>query len=285
MGYKVAVVGATGNVGREMMTILAERAFPADEVVALASRRSIGHEVSFGDKTLKVKALEHFDFSGTDICLMSAGAAVSKEWSPRIGAQGTVVIDNSSAWRYDSDVPLIVPEVNADAVSGLHQAQHHRQPELLDGTARRRPEAAARRGDHPACRGRDLSIGVGRRQGRHGRALRADARGVHRERGEVQRQVSQAHRLQRHSPYRRLHGGRLDQGRVEDDRRDEEDPRPQDPAACDLRARSRLHRPLRSRECRVRAADHGRGGARGASLGAGHPDRRQARARRLCDAA
>jgi aspartate-semialdehyde dehydrogenase len=119
MGYKVAVVGATGNVGREMMTILAERAFPADEVVALASRRSIGHEVSFGDKTLKVKALEHFDFSGTDICLMSAGAAVSKEWSPRIGAQGTVVIDNSSAWRYDSDVPLIVPEVNADAVSGF----------------------------------------------------------------------------------------------------------------------------------------------------------------------
>src|SRR6516162_8798074 len=119
MGYKVAVVGATGNVGREMLSILAERAFPADEVVALASRRSAGQEISFGDETLKVKALEHFDFTGTDICLMSAGGAVSKEWSPKIGAQGAVVIDNSSAWRYDSDVPLIVPEVNADAVVGF----------------------------------------------------------------------------------------------------------------------------------------------------------------------
>jgi aspartate-semialdehyde dehydrogenase len=119
MGYKVAVVGATGNVGREMLGILAERGFPADEVVALASRRSMGVEVSYGDKTLKCKALEHFDFSDTDICLMSAGGAVSKEWSPKIAAQGAVVIDNSSAWRYDSDVPLVVPEVNADAVVGF----------------------------------------------------------------------------------------------------------------------------------------------------------------------
>ena len=116
MGYSVAVVGATGNVGREMLGVLAERAFPADEVVALASRRSQGVEVSYGERTLKVKALEHFDFAGVDICLMSAGSAVSKEWSPRIGAQGAVVIDNSSCWRYDADVPLIVPEVNADAV-------------------------------------------------------------------------------------------------------------------------------------------------------------------------
>src|SRR5712672_670177 len=105
MGYKVAVVGATGNVGREMLNILDERKFPADEVVALASRRSMGVEVSYGDRTLKVKALEHYDFSDVDICLMSAG--------------GAVVIDNSSAWRMDPDVPLIVPEVNADAVSGF----------------------------------------------------------------------------------------------------------------------------------------------------------------------
>jgi aspartate-semialdehyde dehydrogenase len=119
MGYKVAVVGATGNVGREMLDILAERGFPADEVIALASRRSVGTEVSFGDKTLKVKALENYDFSDTDICLMSAGGDVSKQWSPKIGAQGCVVIDNSSAFRYDSDVPLIVPEVNADAVKGF----------------------------------------------------------------------------------------------------------------------------------------------------------------------
>jgi aspartate-semialdehyde dehydrogenase len=121
MGYSVAVVGATGNVGREMLGILAERSFPADEVVALASRRSQGVEVSFGERTLKVKALEHYDFSGTDICLMSAGSAVSKEWSPKIAAAGAVVIDNSSCWRYDSDVPLIVPEVNADAISGFRK--------------------------------------------------------------------------------------------------------------------------------------------------------------------
>src|ERR1700677_3432359 len=119
MGYKVALVGATGNVGREMLNILDERKFPADEVVALASRRSMGVEVSYGDRTLKVKALEHYDFSDVDICLMSAGGAVSKEWSPKIGAAGAVVIDNSSTWRMDPDVPLIVPEVNADAVAGF----------------------------------------------------------------------------------------------------------------------------------------------------------------------
>src|ERR1700757_3429885 len=119
MGYKVAVVGATGNVGREMLDILAERAFPADEVIAIASRRSQGVECSYGETTLKAKALENVDFSDVDICLMSAGSAVSKEWSPRIAAQGAVVIDNSSCWRYDSDVPLIVPEVNADAVAGF----------------------------------------------------------------------------------------------------------------------------------------------------------------------
>src|ERR671920_1508786 len=119
MGFKIAVVGATGNVGREMLNILAERTFPADEVVALASRRSMGVEVSYGDRTLKCKTLENYDFSDTDICLMSAGGTVSKEWSPKIAAQGAVVIDNSSAWRYDSDVPLIVPEVNADAVRDM----------------------------------------------------------------------------------------------------------------------------------------------------------------------
>ncbi len=119
MGYKVAIVGATGNVGREMLNVLADRKFPISELVALASRRSLGTEVSFGDKTLKCQDLENFDFKGTDICLMSAGSSVSKDWSPRIGAQGTVVIDNSSYWRYDQDVPLVVPEVNADAIAGF----------------------------------------------------------------------------------------------------------------------------------------------------------------------
>ena len=121
MGYKVAVVGATGNVGREILAILAERAFPADEVVAIASRRSLGAEVTWGERTLKVKALEHYDFSDIDICLMSAGSAISKQWAPKIAAQAAVVIDNSSCWRYEADVPLVVPEVNADAVAGFRK--------------------------------------------------------------------------------------------------------------------------------------------------------------------
>src|SRR5712691_10327837 len=121
MGYKVAVVGATGNVGREMMNILSEREFPADEVVALASRKSMGQEVAYGDRTLKVKALDHYDFSDVDICLMSAGSPVAKEWAPKIAAAGAVVIDNSSCWRMDADVPLVVPEVNADAVAGFRK--------------------------------------------------------------------------------------------------------------------------------------------------------------------
>src|SRR6476661_2419511 len=119
MGFKVAVAGATGNVGREMLDILVERRFPADEVVALASSRSIGTDVSYGDKTLKCRYLDTYDFAGTDICLMSAGGAISKEWSPKIAAAGCVVIDNSSAWRMDPDVPLIVPEVNAAAVAAI----------------------------------------------------------------------------------------------------------------------------------------------------------------------
>jgi aspartate-semialdehyde dehydrogenase len=116
---KIAVIGATGNVGREMLEVLDERGFSGADVVAIASRRSQGTEVSFGDRTLKVQALENYDFAGTDIALMSAGGAVSKEWSPKIAAKGCVVIDNSSAWRTDPAVPLIVPEVNADAVEGF----------------------------------------------------------------------------------------------------------------------------------------------------------------------
>jgi aspartate-semialdehyde dehydrogenase len=112
MSYTVAVVGATGNVGREMLDILAERGFPVKEVHAIASRRSVGTDVSFGEKTLKCKDLESFDFSTVDFVVMSAGGTVSKEWSPKIGAAGAIVIDNSSAWRYDIDVPLVVPEVN-----------------------------------------------------------------------------------------------------------------------------------------------------------------------------
>ncbi|MBV9548158.1 MAG: aspartate-semialdehyde dehydrogenase [Alphaproteobacteria bacterium] len=119
MAYKVAVVGATGNVGREMLQVLVERQFPASEVVALASTRSVGTEVSFGDATLKVKALDYYDFKGTDLCLMSAGGSIAKEWAPKIAATGCIVIDNSSAWRMDRAVPLVVPEVNASALDGI----------------------------------------------------------------------------------------------------------------------------------------------------------------------
>jgi len=107
MSYKVAVVGATGNVGREMLSILAERQFPASEVVALASTSSIGTEVSFGESILKVKALDYYDFADTDICLMSAGASISELWSPKIAALGCLVIDNSSRWRMDRSVPSL----------------------------------------------------------------------------------------------------------------------------------------------------------------------------------
>ncbi|MEO5335495.1 MAG: aspartate-semialdehyde dehydrogenase [Magnetospirillum sp. WYHS-4] len=118
MGYKVAVVGATGNVGREMLSILADRKFPVDEVVALASHRSVGSEVSFGDNVLKVKDLAKFDFKGIDIVLSSPGASVSAEYSPLAAKAGAVVVDNTSHFRMDPDVPLVVPEVNPDAIAG-----------------------------------------------------------------------------------------------------------------------------------------------------------------------
>ncbi|SFZ85286.1 aspartate-semialdehyde dehydrogenase [Devosia enhydra] len=126
MGYRVAVVGATGNVGREMLNILDERKFPASEVIALASSRSTGQEVSFGDRRLKCRNLADFDFSGVDFALMSAGSTVSKEYATRIGETGCMVIDNSSYWRYHSDVPLIVPEVNGHVLDA-YMAQANRR--------------------------------------------------------------------------------------------------------------------------------------------------------------
>ncbi len=118
MGYRVVVAGATGNVGREMLNILAEREFTVDEIAALASRRSLGTEVSFGDKTLKTKDLDTFDFTGWDIALFAVGSEATKVYAPKAAAAGCVVIDNSSLYRYDPEVPLVVPEVNADAVMG-----------------------------------------------------------------------------------------------------------------------------------------------------------------------
>jgi aspartate-semialdehyde dehydrogenase len=120
MGYRVVVVGATGNVGREMLNILAEREFPADEVAAVASGRSTGTEIDFGDsgKVLKVRNIEHFDWAGWDMALFAAGSEAAKTYAPKAAAAGCTVIDNSSFYRMDPDVPLIVPEVNPEAISG-----------------------------------------------------------------------------------------------------------------------------------------------------------------------
>jgi len=120
MGYRVVVVGATGNVGREMLNILAEREFPIDELAAVASPRSQGTEIEFGDtgRMLKVQNIEHFDFTGWDIALFAAGSGPTKTYAPKAASQGCVVIDNSSLYRMDPDVPLIVPEVNPDAIDG-----------------------------------------------------------------------------------------------------------------------------------------------------------------------
>ncbi len=120
MGYRVVVVGATGNVGREMLNVLAEREFPCDEVAAVASSRSQGVPVEFGEtgKVLKCQNIENFDFTGWDIALFSAGSGPAKDYAPKAAAQGCVVIDNSSYYRMDPDVPLIVPEVNPDAIDG-----------------------------------------------------------------------------------------------------------------------------------------------------------------------
>src|SRR3954463_11968090 len=123
MGYRVAVVGATGNVGREMLNILAERQFPLDEIAAVASPRSTGDIVDFGDsgQELKGRNIEHFDFAGWDIALVAAGSGPAKEYAPKAAAAGCTVIDNSSFYRMDPDVPLIVPEVNAAAIDGYRR--------------------------------------------------------------------------------------------------------------------------------------------------------------------
>jgi aspartate-semialdehyde dehydrogenase len=198
MGYKVAVVGATGNVGREMLNILDERSFPADEVVALASRRSMGTEISFGDKTLKCKTLEHYDFSDVDICLMSAGSAVSKEWSPKIAAAGAVVIDNSSCWRYDADVPLIVPEVNADAVTGFRKKGIIANPNCSTAQL-----VVALKPLHDKARIKRVVVAT--YQGGDGRAVRPDQVRLRARRDRAE-EVSQAHRLQRDPAHRRVPG-------------------------------------------------------------------------------
>ena len=245
MGYRVAVVGATGNVGREMLNILAEREFPVDEIVALASRKSLGTECSFGDRTLKTLDLDGFDFTGWDIALFAIGSDATKKYAPIAAKAGCVVIDNSSLYRYDPEVPLIVPEVNPDAIEGYAQEEHHRQPELLDRADGGRAEAAARPRADQARGRRDLPVGLGLGQGGDGRALEPDQGPLRAGPGGRAERLSQADRLQRHPADRHVHGGRLHPRGMEDGGRDQEDRRPGDQGRRDLRPRPGLRRPLR----------------------------------------
>jgi aspartate-semialdehyde dehydrogenase len=203
MGYRVAVIGATGNVGREMLQTLSEREFPADDVIALASERSAGSEVSFGeDKVLKVYDLAKFDFKGVDIALSSPGAKVSAMHSPRAAAAGAVVIDNTSYFRMEPDIPLVVPEVNPQAIDGYEKRGIIANPNCstIQMVVALKP-AAPRSCQDQAGGGGDLSIGFWRRQGWDGRTVRADPRHLY-ERAGGEEQIHQADRLQRHPPYR-----------------------------------------------------------------------------------
>ena len=285
MGYRVAVVGATGAVGREMLKTLAERQFPVDEVAAVASGRSTGQEVSFGEKqVLKVRNLETFDFAGWDIGLFSPGASVSAVHAPA-RRRGRLRGD-----RQHQPVPHGARHPAGGAggepagAAQLRQAQHHRQPELLDHPDGGGAEAAARRVQDQARGGLDLPVGVRRRQGGDGRAVQPH-QVVVRVRVIAAAAVHQGNRLQLHPAHRQVPRRRLDQGGMEDGGRDQEDPRSEHRGARHLRAGAGVHRPRRGGERRVRAAGHRRRGARLPARGAGRRGGRCARGRRLRHAA
>ena len=176
-------------------------------------------------RTLKVKNLEHFDFAGWDIALFAAGSEVSKIYAPKAAAAGCTVIDNSSLYRMDPDVPLIVPEVNPEAIAGYRAREHHRQPELLDRAAGGGAEAAARCREDQARRRRDLPVGFRRRASAAWTNCSSRARNIFVGDTNEPQHLHQADRLQRHPADRRLPRRRLDQGRMEDGGRDQEDPR------------------------------------------------------------
>ena len=263
MGYRVAVVGATGNVGREMLATLAERKFPADEVIALASARSVGREVSFGDnKTLKVKNLADFDFTGhRHRACPRPGAKVSAEFAPRAAAKGCVVIDNTSHFRMDPDVPLVVPEVNPDAI-----AKYAKRNIIANPNCSTIQMVVALKPLHDAATIKRIVVATYQSVSGAGKEAMDELFNQTRaifvndplERERFTKQIA----FNVIPAYRRLHGGRRDQGRMEDGGRDAQDPRPRHPGARHLRARAGLHRPRRGGERRVRKADLGRRCAR-----------------------
>jgi aspartate-semialdehyde dehydrogenase len=277
MGYRVAVIGATGNVGREMLNILSEREFPADEVHAIASRRSLGTEVSYGDTVLKCQDLEQFDFSTVDFALMSAGSAVSKVWGPKIAATGALVIDNASHFRYDSDVPLIVPEVNAHVLDS-YMAQNDRRNIIANPNCSTAQLVVALKPLHDAatitrvvCSTYQSVSGAGK-EGID--ELWDQTKGIYvaqeAEPAKFTRQI--AFNVIPHIDVFMEDG--YHQGRVEDGGRDQEDPRSQDQAHGHLRARAGVCRPFGSGEHRVRERDHAGSGARDPARSAGHHGRR-----------
>ncbi|GAC1612847.1 MAG: hypothetical protein NVS3B27_08230 [Novosphingobium sp.] len=208
MGYRVVVVGATGNVGREMLNVLAEREFPADEIAAVASPRSTGLEIEYGDtgRMIKCRNIEHFDFTGWDIALFAAGSGPAKEYAPKAAAAGCVVIDNSSLYRMDPDVPLIVPEVNADAIDGYKRKMIIANPNCSTAQL-----VVALKPLHDRATIRRVVVStyqsVWRGQGRHGRTVRTDPRGVHADRRSgAGASVHQADRVQRDPAHRRFPG-------------------------------------------------------------------------------
>ena len=247
MGYRVAVVGATGNVGREMLNILAEREFPVDEIVALASRKSLGTECSFGDKTLKTLDLDTFDFTGWDIALFAIGSDATKKYAPLAAKAGCVVIDNSSLYRYDPEVPLIVPEVNPDAIAGYARKNIIANPNC--STAQM---VVALKPLHDRARIKRVVVSTYQSVSGAGKEamdeLWNQTKGIYVPGQEVEPKIFPKQIAFNVIPHiDTLHGGRLHPRGVEDGRRDQEDRRPRDQGRRHLRPRPGLRRPLRGR--------------------------------------
>ena len=194
----VAVVGATGAVGEAMVEILEERNFPVKELHLLASERSEGKAIRFSGRSIRVKRLDQFDFTGVDIGLFSAGASISADFAPKAADAGCVVIDNTSQFRYDDDVPLVVPEVNPHAIARASPARHHRESELFDHPDGGCVEADTRRGRHRADQCCHVSIGIGRRREGHSRTRGPNGGSAEREADRAEG-VFAADRVQRHS--------------------------------------------------------------------------------------
>ena len=248
MGYRMVVVGATGNVGREILNVLAERQFPADEVAAVASPRSTGDIIDFGDsgKELKVQNIEHFDFEGWDIALFAAGSEVSRVHAPRAAAAGCTVIDNSSLYRMDPDVPLIVPEVNPEAIDGYRAKNIIANPNC--STAQM---VVALKPLHDAATIKRVVVATYQSVSGAGKAgmdeLFEQSRNIFVGDSNAPVKFTKQIAFNVIPHIDELPRRRIDQGRMEDGRRDQEDPRLVDQGQRDLRPRAGVRRPFAKR--------------------------------------